>query len=127
MIDRICGIYPAHQVSRNTMKATWGQDTYLLSADVEDARRVMPLVEEFGKIPSLPEMKRLFGRLFNENLKLEASECTDCDSTGWDTGMRTTFKGGVYEIIHDYYTEASLGRTYTVVRPCQRCNVIVRK
>ncbi len=115
MIDRIVGVFPAHNVSRNTMKATWGQDTYLLSIDVDDARKVMPLVEEFGKIPSLPEIKRMFSQLFNANRKIEFKACDICHGDGWDTGLRVGANG---VILQDYYTETENGNTYTVVRRC---------
>lgn len=119
MIDRIVGVFPAHNVSRNTMKATWGQDLYLLSIDVDDARKVMPLVEEHGKIPSLPEIKRMFSQLFNKNRKVEFKACDICNGDGWDTGLRVGTRNGISVIVQDLYREANeFGYTATVVKRC---------
>lgn len=118
MIDRIVGIFPAHNVSRNTMKATWGQDTYLLSLDVDDARKVIDLVEQHGRIPSLPEIKAMFGQLFNANRKVVFTACDICDGNGWDTGWRITQLTDVESLHASFYTETHLGKTYTVVKRC---------
>ena len=119
MIDRIVGIFPAHNVSRNTMKSTWGQDLYLLSIDVDDARKVMPLVEQHGKIPSLPEMKRMFSEMFNKNSKITFTGCDICNGDGWDTGLRVEEREGVGVVVQDLFTETDEeGVTRTVVKRC---------
>lgn len=112
MIDRIVGIFPAHNVSRNTMKSTWSQDTYLLSVDVDDARKVIEKVEEHGRIPSLPEIKSMFGSMFNANRKIVFNACDICNGDGWDTGWRSNDPTG------GFFTETFLGNTYTVVKRC---------
>lgn len=120
MIDRIVGIFPAHNVSRNAMKSTWSQDDYLLDVDVNLARQVIPLVEAHGRIPSLPEIKQMFRQLMQTHrVSEEAVTCAVCDSTGWDNGRRIErTANGSYEITHEFATETHLGNTYTVVRPC---------
>lgn len=101
------------------MKATWGQDTYLLSIDVDDARKVMPLVEEHGKIPSLPEIKRMFSQLFNNNRKVEFKACNICNGDGWDTGLRVEMRNGMSVVVQDFYTEKdAFGNAVTVVKRC---------
>lgn len=101
------------------MKATWGQDTYLLSVDVDDARRVIDLVERHGRIPSLPEMKQLFSQLFNQNRKVEFAACDICNGDGWDSGLRLGYDdNGNSVVTQERYTETENGITYNVVRRC---------
>lgn len=121
MIDRIVGIFPSHQVSRNTMKSTWSLDDFLLSVDVEDGRKVISLVEAHGKIPSLPEMKQLFRRMWDVNAIHQkiTVRCDVCRNTGWDDGFRETEEiMGQYAVTQERYTETHFGVTYTVVQPC---------
>ena len=121
MIDRIVGIFPTHNVSRNTMKSTWALDDLLLSVDVDDARKVISLVEAHGKIPSLPEMKQLFRRMWDANAIHQKVEvrCDVCHDTGWDDGFREAQEiMGQYKVTQERYTETHWGMTYTVVHPC---------
>jgi hypothetical protein len=45
-IDRICGLFPTSQIGRNTVKNAWTADDFLLLQDVDDARKVVPLIME---------------------------------------------------------------------------------
>jgi hypothetical protein len=123
MIDRICGIYPTNNVYRKGMRSTWSQDDFLLSVDVDDARKVMDLVEVHGKVPSLPEIKQMLRMMWNKSATHQpiVVKCEICAESGWDTGIRlkkdpTAMYGCV---VSEYVTtEEFLGNTYSVVRPC---------
>lgn len=121
MIDRMAGIFPASNFSRNAMKSTWSMDDFLLSVDVEDARKVISLVEAHGKIPSLPEMKNLFRRMWDANAihQKVVVRCDVCRDTGWDDGYREAEEiMGQVRVTQERYTEVHWGNTYTVVVPC---------
>lgn len=121
MIDRICGIYPTNNVYRKGMRSTWSLDDFLLSVDVDDARKVLAIVEMHGKIPTLPEMKQMFRQMWGGNTLGErvVVKCEICTETGWDTGMRFTQPVlGTSSLAQGFYTETHLGNEYTVVSPC---------
>jgi hypothetical protein len=89
MIDRICGMYAAHNVSRNSMKGAWTQDDLLLDCPVEKGREVLALVEQHGKIPSLPEIKSMIHRIMRDGIEGGAvrKDCTMCGGSGWWDGI----------------------------------------
>lgn len=121
MIDRIAGIFPSSNFSRNAMKSTWSMDDFLLTVDVEDARKVMDLVEIHGKIPSLPEIKQLLRTMWDKGAVYQKIEikCDVCRNTGWDDGFRETEEiMGQFRVTQERYTEVHWGNTYTVVYPC---------
>lgn len=73
------------------MKGAWSQDDFLLGVPVERGRDVLTLVEEHGKIPSLPEIKRMFHRLMRSNSGVAGvtnPNCSTCRGSGWDSGIR---------------------------------------
>lgn len=106
MIDRICGMYAAHNVSRNSMKGAWSQDELLLDCPVEKGREVLALVEQHGKIPSLPEIKSMIRRIMSQSgggAGLVRSDCSMCGGSGWWDGITTEnpegfgrIEGGVF-------------------------------
>lgn len=88
MIDRICGMYAAHNVSRNSMKGAWTQDDLLLDCPVEKGREVLALVEQHGKIPSLPEIKSMIHRIMRSGDAGSISkDCKLCGGSGWWDGV----------------------------------------
>ena len=119
-IDRICGIYPTNNVYRKGMRSTWALDDFLLDVDVDDGRKVLALVEQHGKIPSLPEMKQLFRQMWGGKATPTSitARCEVCNESGWDNGWRTTEVDNFHTIEADFYTEEHMGHTYRVVKPC---------
>lgn len=89
MVDRICGMYAAHNVSRNSMKGAWTQDDLLLDCPVEKGREVLALVEQHGKIPSLPEIKSMIHRIMRDGSESGTvrSDCRKCGGSGWWDGI----------------------------------------
>jgi len=132
MIDRIAGMYPTANFAKKTMAATWSQDEFLLAQPVEDVRRVLPLVETHGKIPSLPEMKTLLRMLYKrEQPENPVAECCQCGGSGFWDGVRVTdaemFEGKWVKlgtVISERFTVTRNGMVYNEVRKCSKCNVI---
>lgn len=119
MIDRICGIYASHNVSRNSMKGAWSQDDFLLSVPVDRGREVLALVEMHGKIPSLPEIKSMFHRLMRSQQGVAGvtrPDCHICGGSGWDSGVSPDNPEGYREWFEHggYYARVSR------ICPCRR-------
>lgn len=113
MIDRICGMYAAHNVSRNSMKGAWSQDDFLLDCPVEKGREVLALVEQHGKIPSLPEIKQMMHRVMRADAGIAGvtkPNCHICGGSGWDSGISADNPDG--------YTFVERGVTYRFAKVC---------
>lgn len=117
-IDRICGIYPSQQVSLAKAKHAWTADDFLLLQDVNDARKVIPLImEQHDKFPSLKDVHRAFALLRKPAREQTVVVCEICDGNGWDNGRRWNYNAK--ELVCEGLTKTVLGRTYTYVVPCQ--------
>lgn len=119
MIDQIIGIYPTANVSRNAMKAAWSKDEMLLNMDVNDARFVIPMVEKHDKIPSLPEIKRMFMSLRKAVVETISDECVLCDSTGWDSGILYDDNGRM--LTEQYTQKFQIGNRIFDSKVVKRC------
>jgi len=117
-IDRICGLFPTSQIGRNTVKNTWTADDFLLLQDVDDARKVVPMImEHHDKFPTLKEVHYEFRLLRKPAIQQTVVVCEICDGNGWDTGRRWNFN--TKELICEGFTKTVLDRTYTYVVPCK--------
>ena len=116
MIDRICGLFPTSQIGRNTVKNTWTGDEFLLKQEVDDARKVLPLVmHTFDKFPSLKEVHNMFKQLRTSEPKQPHFLCEICLGSGWDSGER--WENGVQ--LCGRYEKIVLDHTYTFVIRCE--------
>ena len=87
-IDRICGLFPTSQIGRNTVKNAWTGDDFLLLQDVNDARKVIPIIlENHDKFPNLKDVQKAFLHI-RQPAKQMIVLCDICDGNGWDTGRR---------------------------------------
>jgi hypothetical protein len=117
-IDRICGLFPTSQIGRNTVKNAWTADDLLLLQDVDDARKVVPLImEHHDKFPNLKEVHKAFALLRKPATEQTIVVCEICDGNGWDNGRRWNYNAK--ELICEGFTKTVLGRTYTYVVPCK--------
>ena len=118
MIDRICGLFPSGQVSLTKAKHAWTADDFLLLQDVNDARRVIPIImENHEKFPSLKEVHSAFRLLHKPLTEQTVVVCEICDGNGWDNGKRWNYNAK--ELICEGFTKTVMGHTYTYVVPCK--------
>jgi hypothetical protein len=128
MVDRICGLFPTTQIGRNTVKNAWVTDEFLLSADVNDARRVTDWIKlNSEKFPhSLRELHGIFYKVSGSH-KIESDiSCKLCNGLLWDDGISYSDDGRrlteQYTIVDRYETEKVVReQVYKVVRPCPEC------
>lgn len=123
LVHRIRGTFPSSGIPLNMVIETWQQDVFLLNTPVENARKAMPLVEAFGKFPSLPEFRDMVRRA--NHVEAEKKPCVTCDSTGWDIGLRMSrtketpsSREGWWTIDEMPQTQTWKGHEYTYAVPC---------
>ena len=117
-VDRICGLYPAAQVGRNTVKLAWKADEFLCKQDVEDGRKaISKIMATCDKFPSLKEVHNVFRGLRQQDPQGDNYGCSLCGYTGWDTGIRMVDGQPTPP-----YTEVINNLTYTYVVRCNCFN-----
>jgi len=117
MIDRICGLFPSGQVSLAKAKHAWTADDFLLLQDVNDARKVIPIIlENHDKFPNLKDVQKAF-RHIRQPAKQVVVLCDICDGNGWDTGKRWDF--ATKTLICEGFTKIVFDRPYSYVVRCQ--------
>ena len=117
MIDRICGLFPSGQVSLAKAKHAWTADDFLLLQDVNDARKVIPIIlENHDKFPNLKDVQKAF-RLIRQPAKQMIVLCDICDGNGWDTGRRWDY--ATKTLICEGFTKIVFDRPYSYVVRCQ--------
>lgn len=117
MIDRICGLFPSGQVSLAKAKHAWTADDFLLLQDVNDARKVIPIIlENHDKFPNLKDVQKAF-RHIRQPAKQMIVLCDICDGNGWDNGRRWDF--ATETLICEGFTKIVFDRPYSYVVRCQ--------
>jgi len=117
MIDRICGLFPSGQVSLAKAKHAWTADDFLLLQDVNDARKVIPIIlENHDKFPNLKDVQKAF-RHIRQPAKQMIVLCDICDGNGWDTGKRWDY--ATKTLILEGFTKIVFDRPYSYVVRCQ--------
>ena len=117
MIDRICGLFPSGQVSVAKAKHAWTADDFLLLQDVNDARKVIPIIlENHDKFPNLKDVQKAF-RHIRQPAKQMIVLCDICDGNGWDTGRRWDY--ATKTLICEGFTKIVFDRPYSYVVRCQ--------
>jgi hypothetical protein len=117
MIDRICGLFPSGQVSLAKAKHAWTADDFLLLQDVNDARKVIPIIlENHDKFPNLKDVQKAF-RHIRQPAKQMVVLCDICDGNGWDTGKRWDY--ATKTLICEGFTKIVFDRPYSYVVRCQ--------
>jgi len=117
MIDRICGLFPSGQVSLAKAKHAWTADDFLLLQDVNDARKVIPIIlENHDKFPNLKDVQKAF-RHIRQPAKQMIVLCDICDGNGWDTGRRWDY--ATKTLICEGFTKIVFDRPYSYVVRCQ--------
>jgi hypothetical protein len=117
MIDRICGLFPSGQVSLAKAKHAWTADDFLLLQDVNDARKVIPIIlENHDKFPNLKDVQKAF-RHIRQPAKQMIVLCDICDGNGWDTGRRWDY--ATKTLISEGFTKIVFDRPYSYVVRCQ--------
>jgi len=117
MIDRICGLFPSGQVSLAKAKHAWTADDFLLLQDVNDARKVIPIIlENHDKFPNLKDVQKAF-RHIRQPAKQMIVLCDICDGNGWDTGKRWDY--ATKTLICEGFTKIVFDRPYSYVVRCQ--------
>ena len=117
MIDRICGLFPTGQVSLAKAKHAWTADDFLLLQDVNDARKVIPIIlENHDKFPNLKDVQKAF-RHIRQPAKQMIVLCDICDGNGWDTGRRWDY--ATKTLICEGFTKIVFDRPYSYVVRCQ--------
>ena len=117
MIDRICGLFPSGQVSLAKAKHAWTADDFLLLQDVNDARKVIPIIlENHEKFPNLKDVQKAF-RHIRQPAKQMIVSCDICDGNGWDTGRRWDY--ATKTLICEGFTKIVFDRPYSYVVRCQ--------
>ncbi len=117
LVHKIRGTFPSQQVSFNAVIDTWQQDEFLLKTKYETALKVMPMVEKYGKFPSLPDFRNMVAELTKE--ARETIACDKCDGTGWDTGLDMMYLGpDQWQIVRWGYTQTFKNHTYTAAVKC---------
>jgi len=127
LIDRICGMYATTSVPRNSMKEAWISDEYLQDFDEQvDRRKLLSMVENHNKVPSLPEFKRML-RTLEPPLAVLLNQCKKCAGSGWWDGLKVAnalFIDGTWvpgEVLQERFEEDANDRTYQVSRRCPDC------
>ena len=116
MIDRICGLFPSGQVSLAKAKHAWTADDFLLLQDVNDARKVIPIIlEKCDRFPNLKEVHSAFRSLYKPISKA-VIVCEICDGNGWDTGRRWDF--ATKTLISEGFSKIVFGMSYSYVVKC---------
>ena len=117
MIDRICGLFPSGQVSVAKAKHAWTADDFLLLQDVNDARKVIPIIlENHDKFPNLKDVQKAF-RHIRQPARQMIVLCDICDGNGWDTGRRWDY--ATKTLICEGFTKIVFDRPYSYVVRCQ--------
>ena len=117
MIDRICGLFPSGQVSLAKAKHAWTADDFLLLLDVNEARKVIPIIlENHDKFPNLKDVQKAF-RHIRQPAKQMIVLCDICDGNGWDTGRRWDY--ATKTLISEGFTKIVFDRPYSYVVRCQ--------
>ena len=117
MIDRICGLFPSGQVSLAKAKHAWTADDFLLLQDVNDARKVIPIIlENHDKFPNLKDVQKAF-RHIRQPAKQMIVLCDICDGNGWDTGRRWDY--ATKTLICEGFMKIVFDRPYSYVVRCQ--------
>lgn len=117
MIDRICGLFPSGQVSLAKAKHAWTADDFLLLQDVNDARKVIPIIlENHDKFPNLKDVQKAFRHIRKPAMQAVVI-CEICDGNGWDTGRRWDY--ATKTLICEGFTKIVFDRPYSYVVRCQ--------
>jgi hypothetical protein len=85
MVHHIRGTFPSQQISFNAVIEVWQGDAYLQSVTPDAAYKAMPMIEDFGKFPSLPQMRDMIRKANNKDIA--EKKCPECDGNGWLTGI----------------------------------------
>lgn len=116
-IDRICGLFPSTTIAKNSVKNAWTADDFLLLQDVNDARKVIPIImNNYDKFPTLKQTRQAFRELYEPAGK-PLIVCEICDGNGWDTGVRWDFANKIQ--ISSGFTKQHNEQTYSYVKPCK--------
>ena len=87
MIDRIIALFPSTPIPKNTIRAGWIQDNFLLNADVAEGREALSvLLQRHDKFPNLKQVHDAINSLRATSIQ-ELLVCELCNGTGWDTGV----------------------------------------
>jgi hypothetical protein len=117
MVHRIRGIFPSNQIFFTAVVDAWQQDDFLLSITPDEARRAIPLIEEHGTFPSLPEMRDLIRKANNKEKPV--IECDKCGQTGWDTGLDMMYLGNdQWKVVRWRFGQTYEGRKYSAAKRC---------
>jgi hypothetical protein len=117
LVHKIRGTFPSQQISFNAVIDAWKDDQFLLETRYEKALAAMPLVEAYGKFPSLPEFRNMISGL-NTSVK-EMIKCDRCGGSGWDTGQDVMqVSEGQYKVVSWGYTREFDGHEYTCAKKC---------
>jgi hypothetical protein len=123
MVHKIRAIFPSQQISFNVVIEVWQQDQFLQSVTPDEVRKAMPLVEEFGKFPSLPQMRDMIRKANHKDI--QEKKCNDCDGNRWLTGIdlmlvdATAHPSLQYRQVHGVYTQAFSNHEYTYAKRCK--------
>jgi len=85
MVHKIRAIFPSQQISFNVVIEVWQQDQFLQSVTPEEVRKAMPLVEELGKFPSLPQFRDMIRKANHKDI--QEKKCADCEGNRFITGI----------------------------------------
>lgn len=110
MIDRIIALFPSTPIPKNTIRAGWVQDDFLLNADVADGREALKvLLQRCDKFPNLKQVHDAISSLQATRTQ-EVLVCQLCNGTGWDTGITEEQPLG--------YRYTVNGQEYSYVKKC---------
>ena len=110
MIDRIIALFPSTPIPKNTIRAGWVQDEFLLNADVADGREALNvLLQRCDRFPNLKQVHDAINS-FRATSTQEVLVCQLCDGTGWDTGITEQQPLG--------YRYTVNGQEYSYVKKC---------
>ena len=123
MVHKIRAIFPSQQISFNVVIEVWQQDQFLQSVTPDEVRKAMPLVEEFGKFPSLPQMRDMIRK--SNHKDIQEKKCNDCDGNRWLTGIdlmlvdATAHPSMQYRQVQGVYTQTFSNHEYTYAKRCK--------
>ena len=123
MVHHIRGTFPSQQISFNAVIEVWQGDAYLQSVTPDAAYKAMPMIEDFGKFPSLPQMRDMI-RKANET-ETSDKRCDLCDGNRWVTGIDLMLVDAhahstlQYRQVQGAYTQTFRNHEYSYAKRCK--------
>ena len=123
MVHHIRATFPSQQISFNMVIERWQEDSFLQSVHPNDAYKAMPLIEELGKFPSLPQFRDMVRKATHKDIP--KAKCNDCEGNRWITGIdlmlvdATAHPSLQYKQVQGVYTQTFRNHEYSYAKRCK--------